>query len=277
LKVVILCGGQGTRLREETEFRPKPLVEVGGRPILWHIMKLYAHYGFADFVLCLGYKGSMIRDYFLNYDVYSRDFTMRLGDQSSLRFLDGVREEEWQVTLAETGTDEMTGARVKRVEKYVVATPQPAPLRGSALPPDPGGDRFMVTYGDGLGDVDLARLLEFHQAHGKIGTVTAVRPPSRFGELAVDGGVVTEFNEKPQAMGGLINGGFFIFERRFFDYLGQGPEVILEREPLMKLARDRQLVAYEHEGFWQPMDTFREYQMLNDLWRKGKAPWKVWR
>lgn len=257
MKVVILCGGQGTRLREETEFRPKPLVDVGGRPILWHIMKIFGHHGFKDFVLCLGYKGGLIKDYFLNYDVRSRDFRIRLGDRSAPEFLSESSSEDWSVTLAETELESMTGARVKRIERYVDGT-------------------FLLTYGDGLGDVDISKLLAFHRSHGKIGTVTAVRPPSRFGELAVDGGVVTEFNEKPQTAAGLINGGFFVLEPAFFDYIGAGPEVILEREPLMNLARDRQLVAYRHEGFWQPMDTFRELQMLNEMWRAGKAPWKVW-
>jgi glucose-1-phosphate cytidylyltransferase len=256
IPVVILCGGMGTRLREETEFKPKPMVEVGGRPIVWHIMKIYAHYGFRRFVLCLGYKGSVIKDYFVNYEAMSNDFTVRLGRQSQLLFQSDHTEQDFEVTLADTGLRTMTGGRIKRIEPYIDT------------------DTFMVTYGDGLADVRVADLVAFHRSHGKFATITATRPPSRYGilELAADN-QVSRFREKEQT--DWINGGFFVFNRAVFDYLT--PDCILEREPLEHLVADGQLMAFRHQGFWIGMDTHREYEMLNQMWDAGEAPWKVWK
>jgi glucose-1-phosphate cytidylyltransferase len=258
MKVVILCGGQGTRLREETEYRPKPLVEVGGRPILWHIMKTYAHYGFSDFVLCLGYRGHMIKEYFLNYEAMNNDFTIYLGKQSHLCFNGAHMEQNFHVTLAETGQETMTGGRIKRIEKYV------------------DGDTFLVTYGDGLADVNVAELVAFHKNHRKIATITTVRPQSRFGMLeTANDGKVLAFSEKPQ-LDGWASAGFLVFERRLFEYI-EGDGCTLEREPLERLAAEGELMAYRHEGFFFAMDTYREYLYLNELWQSGKAPWMVWK
>lgn len=258
MKVVILCGGQGTRLREETEIRPKPMVEIGGKPVLWHLMKYYAHFDLRDFVLCLGYKGHMIKDFFLNYETRMNDFTVHLGREQGVEFHSAHPEEGWRVTLAETGPTALTGARVRRARKY---------LDGP----------FCLTYGDGLGDIDLDGLLRFHRAHGKIGTVTGVRPPQRFGELLLEGDRVSEFSEKPQVTAGMINGGFFVFEQEFVDrYLDDRDDLVLELEPLQRLAADGELMAWQHQGFWQPMDTYREWKLLEDLWTSGQAPWKVW-
>jgi glucose-1-phosphate cytidylyltransferase len=249
----------GTRLREETEYRPKPMVEIGGRPILWHIMKLYEASGFTDFVLCLGYKGDVIKDYFLNYEAMNNDFTIRLGDRSTLKYHDSHREQDWTVTLAATGQNVMTGARVKRAARYA------------------GTDTFMLTYGDGVADIDVSALLAFHRRCGTIGTITGVRPISRFGELRSAGDRVAEFHEKPHTTHeGLVNGGFFVFERAFLDYLTDDPTCVLEREPLERLAREGQLSIYRHTGFWQCMDTYRDYEYLNELWDSGTAPWKTW-
>jgi glucose-1-phosphate cytidylyltransferase len=257
VKSVILCGGLGTRLREETEYRPKPMVEVGGRPILWHIMKIYAQQGFCEFVLCLGYRGSMIKEYFLDYEAMNNDFTVCLGKHSPVAYHGTHQEQDFQVTLADTGLHTMTGGRVARIAKYV---------------PE---DAFMLTYGDGLGDVDLRALVDFHRAHGKLATLTTVRPTSRFGILEIDArSRVLTFSEKPQ-LDGWINAGFCVFDRRVFDYLG-GDDCVLEREPLERLARDGHLMAFRHEGFFCAMDTHREYQYLNELWAGGKAPWKTW-
>jgi glucose-1-phosphate cytidylyltransferase len=259
IPVIILCGGLGTRLREETEYRPKPMVEIGGRPILWHIMRIYAHAGFKDFVLCLGYKGMMIKEYFLNYQPLVSDFKIRLGEAPGVEYLNGGSEVvDWSVTLVDTGLETMTGARVKRVEKYIKS------------------DRFMLTYGDGLANVDARALLAFHRAHGKLVTVTGVRPPSRFGEMSVEDGVVKHFDEKPQVSEGMVNGGFFVCERRFFDYLSADESCVLEQEPLRHVAADDQLAAYNHEGFWQCMDTYREWQLLTNLWESKNPPWKIW-
>lgn len=257
MKVVMLCGGLGTRLREETEFRPKAMVEIGGRPILWHIMKVYAHYGFQDFVLCLGYRGNTIKEYFLNYEAMNNDFTICLGQRSQIQYNDSHTEQGFRVTLADTGLEAMTGGRIKRVQRYV------------------GTDTFMVTYGDGLADLDINRLVEYHKSHGKLATLTAVRPVSRFGSVALnEDGSVKEFTEKPRSEG-WISAGFFVFERGVFDYLS-GDDCILEREPLENLAEDGQLCAFRHKGFFYAMDTYREYQYLSDLWSSGSAPWKVW-
>lgn len=260
IPVMILCGGLGTRLREETEVRPKPMVEIGRRPILWHLMKLYAAHGLHDFILCLGYKGHVIKDYFLNYKAYTADLTLHLGTPEQVQYHGSHCEEHWRVTLAETGYEAQTGARVARAAAYV------------------HGDIFCLTYGDGLADVDISALIRFHRSHGRIGTVTGVRPPGRFGELSVspDNGV-REFNEKPQVTDGLINGGFFVFNRPFLErYLEPRDALVLEQEPLQRLARDGELMVYVHDGFWQPMDTYRELNLLEQYWSSGAAPWKVW-
>jgi glucose-1-phosphate cytidylyltransferase len=257
VKVIVLCGGQGTRLREETEYRPKPLVEVGGRPILWHIMKLFAHHGHRSFVLGLGYRSHMIKEYFLNYEALTNDFTISLGRPHAVHYHDAHQEQNFTVTLADTGLNTMTGGRVKRVQKYIK------------------GDTFMVTYGDGVGDVDVGALLEFHRGHGKLATVTTVHPQSRFGVLNIaDNGSVKCFAEKPR-LDGWSSAGFFVFERRVFDYL-DGDDCVLERELLERLAAEGELMAYRHEGFFFAMDTYREYLALNELWDSGRAPWKVW-
>ena len=257
MKVVILCGGMGTRLREETEFRPKPLVEIGGKPILWHIMKVYSHYGFKEFVLCLGYKGYMIKEYFLNYRMMQSDFTLRLDAPEQLRFHNMSGHEDWQITFAETGVEAMTGARVKRIEKYIDT------------------DYFMLTYGDGVANIDFPQQWKYHSEHGKIGTVTGVRPISRFGELAVEGARVRVFSEKPQAEEGAVSGGFFVFHRRFFGYLENDDHCVLEGEPMDKLARDGELMIYHHNGFWHCMDTYRDFVALNEMWKQN-PPWRVW-
>ncbi len=259
MKVVILCGGLGTRLREETEFIPKPMMEIGGKPILWHIMKIYAHYGYKEFILCLGYKGEMIKDYFLNYEAMNNDFTIRLGSPSKINFNSNHAEDGWKVTLANTGEKAMTGSRIKQVEKYITE------------------DEFMVTYGDGLADIDLTRLLKLHRKQKKIGTLTGVRPLSRFGEVIEDRGIVKDFIEKPQASEGYINGGFFVFNRKFFDYLSKEHDCVLERQPLEQLTGERQLSIYPHKDFWQCMDTYRDYRYLKDMWEAGNAPWKIWK
>jgi glucose-1-phosphate cytidylyltransferase len=259
MKVIILAGGQGTRLREETEYRPKPLVDIGGRPILWHIMKHYAYYDFKEFVICLGYRGHMIKDYFLNYEAMNNDFTICLGARNNTTYHGNHQEKDYLVTLAETGLETMTGARVKLAEKYI------------------DEEIFMVTYGDGVCDVDLQALLQFHTAHGRLATVTTVRPVSRFGILDIKSdGYVEEFLEKPQ-MEGWANAGYFVFNRKVFDYLSTDISCVLERDPLQMLARDGELMAYRHEGFFYAMDTYREYIYLNELWSSGKAPWAVWR
>jgi glucose-1-phosphate cytidylyltransferase len=259
VKAVILCGGLGMRLREETEFRPKPMVEIGNRPILWHIMKTYAAHGITDFVLCLGYKGDVVRDYFLNYELRNRDVTVTLGEDVREIHDRSLAEKGWRVTLAETGEHAMTGCRVKRIERYVQE------------------DYFLLTYGDGVARLDVSRLVDFARGHRRIGTVTGVRPPSRFGELSVVGDLVEEFEEKPRLGDGrLVNGGYFVFHRRFFRYLADDEDCVLEHEPLRRLARDGELMAYRHDDFWHPMDTYRDYHHLNALWRSGAAPWKVW-
>jgi glucose-1-phosphate cytidylyltransferase len=254
MKVVILCGGLGTRLREETEFRPKPLVEVGGRPILWHIMKLYAHYGHREFVCCLGYRGHMIKEYFLDYEAMNHDFTMTLGRSHQIRLHGAHEEQDYQVTLAETGLATQTGGRVKRVERYL-------------------GDRsFFVTYGDSVADIDVAALERFHREQGKLATVTTVRPISRYGVLDLEGERVTRFREKPQ-VDGWVSAGYFVFEPGVLDYLDD--DGVLETGALERLAEEGQLAAYRHPGFFHPMDTYRDFQALNELWEQG-APWRVW-
>ena len=262
MKAMILCGGQGTRLREQTEFRPKPMVEIGGRPILWHIMKLYAFHGIKEFILCLGYKSQVIKEYFLNYQAMNCDFTVDLGRREGIHLHNaGASDEGWRVTLVDTGEDAMTGARVARAAKYLTDE----------------DETFMVTYGDGLSNVNLRAVLEFHQEHGKLATLTGVRPSSRFGELLCDGSRVVSFAEKPQIGQGMINGGFFCFQRRFLDYLSDSSDCILERMPLERCAEDNELHVFEHSGYWQCMDTYRDWQALEALWNGGNAPWKVWR
>jgi glucose-1-phosphate cytidylyltransferase len=257
MQVVILCGGLGTRLREETEFRPKPMIEVGGRPLLWHIMKIYAHYGHHEFVLCLGYKGDQIKQYFLNYETMTRDITVRLGPAPHVT-LYGPAVEPWTVTLADTGQTAMTGTRVKRVERYVK------------------DDTFMLTYGDGVADVNLESLVAFHRSHGRIATVTGMRPPSRFGELVTRGAQVVEFSEKPSVSQGYVSGGFFVFNRAIFDYLSDDDHCVLEREPLERLTKDGQLEMHAHDGYFQCMDTPRDLHHLNEAWSRPHPPWKVW-
>jgi glucose-1-phosphate cytidylyltransferase len=256
MKVAILAGGLGTRIREETEYRPKPMVEIGGRPILWHIMKTYAAFGLTDFIICLGYKGDVIRDFFLNYEIRNRDFAVTLGSQK-IEVHGSHREEGWCVTLAETGAATMTGGRLKRVAQYLA------------------GETFMLTYGDGVADVDIRRLLEFHRSSHKLATVTAVRPSSRYGELAIADGLVKMFREKPQVHEGWINGGFFVMEPAVLELIESDAES-LESGLLERLVEQKELAVYEHRGFWQCMDTHREMELLNEIWRAGKAPWKVW-
>jgi glucose-1-phosphate cytidylyltransferase len=255
-RVVLLCGGLGTRMREETEYRPKPMVEVGGRPLLWHIMKTYAAYGFNEFVCCLGYRGDVIKRYFIDYHALRSDVTVSLAD-GRVRYATGEAE-DWTVSLVDTGQRSMTGARVKRVEHML----------GDA-------DVFMCTYGDGLADVDLARLLAFHRAHGRLATVTGVHPPSRFGELVTSGDHVIRFGEKP-AGGPRISGGFFVFDRAVLARLSADQQCVLEREPLERLAADGELCVYAHDGFWQCADTVRDVDLLRGLWDSGTAPWRVW-
>jgi glucose-1-phosphate cytidylyltransferase len=259
-KVVILCGGKGTRIREETEFRPKPMVEVGHKPILWHIMKRYSYYGFNDFVLCLGYKGEMIKEYFLNYEIMNSDFTIDLGSKrKNIQIHDSHAKDRWRVTLADTGLTSMTGARLKRIKPYIET------------------DNFMMTYGDGVANIDLNKLLEFHWSHKKIATITGVRPPSRFGELVIHKNKVSEFSEKPQIREGYINGGFFVFNRKVFTYLSDNENCIFEREPLERLSNDGELMIFAHNDYWHCMDTLRDLDVLEEEWKKKNPPWKVWK
>jgi len=254
VKAVILAGGLGTRLREETEFRPKPMVEIGGKPILWHIMKVFAFHGITDFVICVGYRGNVIKEYFLNYEALNNDFTVHLGNKHDVVYHDTHLESDWRVTVVDTGLETQTGGRVKRIEPFI-------------------DDTFVVTYGDGLADIDVGALIAFHRSHGRVATVTAVQPTSRFGLLNLDQNArVATFNEKPQT-DDWVNGGFFVFERGVFDYLDDA--CTLEREPLATLTRAEQLMASRHTGFWQPMDTHREFTLLNELWERN-PPWKLW-
>lgn len=258
IKVIILCGGIGTRLREETEYKPKPMIEIGGRPILWHIMKIYSAYAFKDFILCLGYKGETIKSYFYNYEILSRDFTVELGSYKHIEIHSNHKEKGWRITLADTGEMALKGSRIKKIEKYV------------------DGDLFMLTYGDGVADINLHRLLSFHKSHGRVGTVTSVRPPSRFGEMIIKDDKVVSFIEKPQVSTGLINGGFFVFNRKIFDYLSEDDNCDFEFGPLEQLAEDGELMVYEHKGEWACMDTYRDMVYLNKLWESGRAFWKIW-
>lgn len=258
MKTVILAGGFGTRLSEETDLVPKPMLPVGGRPILWHIMKIYSSHGFNDFVICLGYKGYSIKEYFAHYFLHESDVTFDFTQGTDQCTVHRRQAEPWRVTLVDTGLNSMTGGRIKRVRDYV----------------DDG--TFMLTYGDGVGDVDINSLVEFHKSHGKLATVTAVQPSGRFGAMSFGpGDAITSFKEKPSGDGGWINGGFFVLEPKVLDYIA-GDDTTWEQEPLNDLVRDGQLAAFRHRGFWKPMDTLRDKRELNALWEGGKAPWKTW-
>ena len=260
MKVCILCGGYGTRIRDVADNIPKPLIPIGGYPILWHIMKYYAWWDHEKFVLCLGYKGDSIRNFFLNYHSYTTDMSIDLSGKKPIEYHNSESVDNWNVTLAETGRNTMTGGRIKRVQKYLCDE-----------------ENFMLTYGDGVGDIDIQKLLDFHISHGKILTVTGVRPPGRFGELQYNNtGLVTEFNEKPQTTGGRISGGFFVCRNEVFDYINDREDTIFEQEPLRNLVNDGELMVFKHDGFWQPMDTSREYQLLNQLYDQKNAPWVIW-
>jgi glucose-1-phosphate cytidylyltransferase len=256
LKVIILAGGYGTRIRDVVEDIPKPMIPIGPYPILWHIMKTYANFGYKDFIICLGYKGQTIKDFFLNYEPYTRDFTISFGNEGDVNYHNKHSESDWRVTLTDTGLRSMTGSRISQIRDFV------------------NGEDFMLTYGDGVSDIDIDSLVKFHQSHGKILTVTGVRPPGRFGEMVSDSnGQIVEFNEKPQATAGRISGGYFVANSKLFDYLDDNEDLVFEEEPLRQLVVDQQLMMYKHDGFWQPMDTSREYQLLNSLYESGEAPW----
>jgi glucose-1-phosphate cytidylyltransferase len=256
MKCVILAGGRGTRISEESHLRPKPMIEIGGRPILWHIMKYYAHYGVTDFIICLGYRGYMIKEYFTNYFLHSSDMTIDMAC-NQVAFHD-TRSEPWRVTLVDTGESTLTGGRVLRVRRFLDE-----------------GEPFCLTYGDGLADLDISKQIVFHEEHGLLATMTVVRPPARFGTAVVSGNRVDAFEEKSQAATGMINGGFFILRPEALDVIDDD-ETPWERTPLERLAQSQQLAAWQHEGFWQPMDTLREKELLEQLWEAGRAPWRVW-
>ncbi len=255
MKAVILAGGLGTRLSEETAVKPKPLIEIGGRPILWHIMKIYSHFGFNDFVVCLGYKGYTIKEFFANYFLHMSDVTIDLATNHVK--VHHNYSEPWKVTLVDTGEETMTGGRIRRIHKYI------------------DEPEFFLTYGDGVGNVDIKRLLEFHRAQKTLATLTATQPPGRFGALKITNARVSTFEEKPAGDGSWVNGGFFVCSRKVFDYI-EGDQTVWEREPLERLAREGNLATYQHPGFWQPVDTLRDKNYLQQLWDKGAAPWKVW-
>jgi glucose-1-phosphate cytidylyltransferase len=255
MKTVLLAGGLGTRLAEHTDLKPKPMIEIGTHPILWHVMSIYASHGQNDFIVACGYKGEVIKEYFHSFYIRNSDYVVSLrdGKEEILR----SSAPDWKIACVDTGLSTRTGGRIAKLRDWL------------------GNDRFMVTYGDGVGDVDVRALLAFHESHGKLATVTAVRPPARFGSLVIDGGAVKEFSEKPQTGEGWINGGFFVFEPQVLDFIA-GDSTDLEREPMEKLAGSGELMAYQHHGFWQPMDTLREKKLLEELWESGKAPWKTW-
>jgi glucose-1-phosphate cytidylyltransferase len=259
MKVVILCGGMGTRLQEETEFKPKPMVEIGGKPMLWHIMKIYSHYGFNEFILCLGYKGELIKDYFLNFEIMNSDFTVGLGKNGKDVITHSTHAvEDWKVTLVDTGLQTMPGSRIKKIRHFIK------------------DDTFMMTYGDGVADINVKQLVAFHLSHNCIATVTGVRPLARFGVLKTDGNNVTKFSEKQQIEEGYINGGFFVLHRKVFDYLEDGEDCVFERRPMETLAKDGELMMYHHNGYWHCMDTVRDRNMLELEWQKPKAAWRLW-
>ena len=257
MKVLLLAGGLGTRLSEETDIRPKPMIEVGGKPIIWHIMKIYSKYGFTEFIVLLGYKGYFIKEYFANYFLHQSDVTLEIATGGMQ--IHNNSSEPWKVTLFETGSNAMTGARIKKAKPFI------------------GDEPFMLTYGDGVGDVNIQELVEFHKNHKRAMTITSVQPESRFGALKISaGGRVKEFKEKPKDEGGWINAGFFVCEQKVLDYIGDGDTVIFEREPLINLVRDGEVHTYKHSGFWKPMDTLRDKHQLERLWENDEAPWKVW-
>lgn len=263
MKTVILCGGYGTRIRDVADDIPKPMIPIGERPIIWHIMKTYAFYGYKNFVLCMGYKSDVIKNYFINYELRSADISITLGNNSEKIVSEYKHEEDgWNITLAETGIKSMTGARVRKIKKYIGMDPY-----------------FLMTYGDGVGDINIEELVSFHKSHGKMVTLTGVRPPGRFGELKIsdDSSTVIGFNEKPQASGGRINGGYFVCNRDFLDILTDDENLVLEDEPMKQLINMGELKVYEHDGFWQPMDTSREYVLLNEIYKNNKAPWVKWK
>jgi glucose-1-phosphate cytidylyltransferase len=255
MKAVILAGGMGTRISEETSVRPKPMIEIGGKPILWHILKIYSSHGINDFIICLGYKGYVIKEYFANYFLHMSDVTFDMA--ANKMEVHNANAEPWRVTLVDTGENTMTGGRLKRVRKYL------------------GEEDFCFTYGDGVGDVDISKLIAYHRQQKRLATVTATQPPGRFGALKVEDGRIAGFQEKPQGDGGWINGGFFVLSPKVIDYVAED-STVWEREPLENLAHDNQMSAYLHDGFWQPMDTLRDKLLLEELWASGKAPWKVW-
>jgi len=258
MQVVILCGGLGIRLREETEYRPKPMVKIGEKPILWHIMKYYSYFGVTNYILALGYKGEIIKNYFCNYELMNNDVTIQLGQHNNVCIHYSHDESGWRITLADTGEKSLKGARLKKIEKYI------------------DGDTFMMTYGDGIADVNLRALLDFHKSHGKIATVTGVNAASRFGELKITGSQVESFSEKPLDGTSLINGGFFVFNKKIFDYLQPVDSCDLEIGPLEQIAREGNLMVYKHRGFWACMDTLRDMEYLNKIWNENQAKWKVW-
>ena len=259
IPVVILCGGIGTRLREETQFMPKPLVLIGDKPILWHIMKIYGHYGFRRFIFCLGYKGEMIKEYFIHYEMINNDVTIKLGSKEGVKIHNANNEENWEITLCNTGATARKGARIKRIEKYIET------------------EQFIVTYGDGVADINIGELLKFHASHSKIATVTGVRPKFlKFGELTIQEDSVIRFSEKPEYMGNYVNGGFFVFNRTFLDYLNDRDDCELEAAPFEQISNEGELMVYKHDKFWACMDTIRDAEYLNNLWNNDQADWKVW-
>tara|TARA_B110000263_G_C15230199_1_gene474248 strand:+ start:44 stop:817 length:774 start_codon:yes stop_codon:yes gene_type:complete len=256
LKVVILAGGYGTRIRDVAEDIPKPMIPIGPFPIIWYIMNTYSKFGHTDFIICLGYKGQLIKDFFLNYKPYTNDFTISFGENGGIQFHNKSQHSNWTVTLVDTGLKSKTGSRISRIRDFI------------------GPEDFMLTYGDGVSDINIKKLVEFHHSHNKILTVTGVRPPARFGEMVYDStGKIHEFNEKPQATAGRISSGYFVASPRLFDYLDDDEKLVFEQDPIRKLVEDQELMMYKHDGFWQPMDTSRDYQLLSSLYEDGKAPW----
>lgn len=258
MKVVILCGGKGERLREETEFKPKPLIEIGGMPILWHIMKIYSHYGYKDFILLLGYKGYMIKEFFLNFEYMVHDFTLNLRNKKNkINFHQKENLEDWNITFVDTGKNTNTGGRVARIKSLI---------------PD---DNFFLTYGDGVSDINIKKLYDFHKNKNKILTITGIHPSSYFGIIEVEDEIAKSFKEKP-ALDNIINGGFFVCNKKIFKYLSENEDCIFEEEPMRKLAKERNVAVYQHNGFWTAMDTYKQVKVLNELWESSSPPWKIW-
>tara|TARA_Y100000022_G_C13258671_1_gene381284 strand:- start:4263 stop:5039 length:777 start_codon:yes stop_codon:yes gene_type:complete len=258
MKVVILAGGYGTRIRDVNDDIPKPMIRIGKFPIIWHIMRYYSYFNFKEFIICLGYKGEIIKNYFLNYNLNSQDLNIDFSNRNKVTYLGKEEKLDWKVTLVDTGLNAMTGARVRKIKNYI------------------NDENFMITYGDGVGNIDLNLLKKFHKTNNKVLTVTGVRPPGRFGELRSFENIVTEFNEKPQTENGRISGGFFVANKKIFDYLNNDESLVFEDQPMKKLVNEKELVVFNHDGFWHPMDTMREFNTLNDLYKKGKAPWVKW-